>query len=198
VTAYAQRSVRAFLGALASEEPAPGGGSAAALAGALGAALFCMVCRIMASRSLPAGRRRMVERSLVACRRDAEELLRLVEEDARAYGSLVAAGRGGGRQRRQSIARRRAEGDALAVPLRICARTGATLQRASRLKKAAGWPLASDVVAGAALLTGGFLGAAAMALANAQEMGSRASVASLERDVRALLGKLPSLLSFRG
>ena len=39
-------TVRAFSEKLASNAPAPGGGSAAALSGALGAALISMVCRL--------------------------------------------------------------------------------------------------------------------------------------------------------
>ena len=40
----ADMTVAQFVAATASEEPAPGGGSAAALEGALGAALSAMVC----------------------------------------------------------------------------------------------------------------------------------------------------------
>jgi formiminotetrahydrofolate cyclodeaminase len=38
--------VRSFLDALASSAPAPGGGSVAALSGALGAGLISMVCNL--------------------------------------------------------------------------------------------------------------------------------------------------------
>ena len=41
-----ERSVESLLGELASVSPAPGGGSAAALAGAMAASLCCMVCRV--------------------------------------------------------------------------------------------------------------------------------------------------------
>ena len=43
-------SIREFLDELASPSPAPGGGSAAALAGAIGAALVAMVCRLTIGR----------------------------------------------------------------------------------------------------------------------------------------------------
>lgn len=42
----AQRQVKDFIDVLASDAPAPGGGSAAALEGAIGAALTAMVCRL--------------------------------------------------------------------------------------------------------------------------------------------------------
>ena len=41
-----ERTVSQFLDELASNSPAPGGGSVAALAGAVGAALSSMVCNL--------------------------------------------------------------------------------------------------------------------------------------------------------
>ena len=41
-----KKTVRSFVTELASDSPAPGGGSAAALAGSLGAALTTMVCNL--------------------------------------------------------------------------------------------------------------------------------------------------------
>jgi len=50
VEKLAQKSVAAFAEELGSASPAPGGGSTAALAGALGAALAGMVCRLSAGK----------------------------------------------------------------------------------------------------------------------------------------------------
>jgi formiminotetrahydrofolate cyclodeaminase len=41
-----------FFAELASEAPAPGGGSVAALSGALSAGLICMVCRLSIGRKI--------------------------------------------------------------------------------------------------------------------------------------------------
>ena len=46
----AELTTRGFSELLASDAPAPGGGSAAALEGALGAALIAMVCRLTAGK----------------------------------------------------------------------------------------------------------------------------------------------------
>ena len=43
---FASKPIQTFLDELASAEPAPGGGSVAALSGALGASLVAMVCRL--------------------------------------------------------------------------------------------------------------------------------------------------------
>ena len=46
----AEMTVTRFADVLASDAPAPGGGSTAALAGALGAALTAMVCELTATK----------------------------------------------------------------------------------------------------------------------------------------------------
>jgi formiminotetrahydrofolate cyclodeaminase len=86
-----EQPVEEFLAAMASESPTPGGGAAAALAGALGAALLSMVCHLTLGRERYAS----VEAEVAGWRDQAEELrldlLALVEQDAAAYGELAAA-----------------------------------------------------------------------------------------------------------
>jgi formiminotetrahydrofolate cyclodeaminase len=78
---------------LASREPIPGGGSAAALAGAMGASLVAMVAELTIGRADAAEH----QSHLVELRDEAvahqQLLLDLAEQDARAYGSVVAARR---------------------------------------------------------------------------------------------------------
>jgi formiminotetrahydrofolate cyclodeaminase len=84
-------TVREFLDGLASKEPTPGGGSAAAMAGALGAGLVSMVCQFTVGREKYAGvdedMRRVLERS-EALR---AELQKAVDDDIGAYGSYARA-----------------------------------------------------------------------------------------------------------
>jgi formiminotetrahydrofolate cyclodeaminase len=81
----------AYLEALASAEPAPGGGSAAALAGALGAALVAMVARITATS--PKFVARADDAHRLAARADAlrASLLAARTEDEAAFLAVVAA-----------------------------------------------------------------------------------------------------------
>lgn len=81
----------AFLDRIAGPEPTPGGGSTAALAGALAAALVEMVCSMSKTRSgLPQDRARLDAAKAVA--REAGARLRLlVDQDAAAYDAVVAA-----------------------------------------------------------------------------------------------------------
>jgi formiminotetrahydrofolate cyclodeaminase len=87
----AQSSIEEFLGNLAGAAPTPGGGSAAAIIGAMGAALVSMVCNVtLGKKGYEA-----VEGEMRAVRAESERLrLRLTDmvgEDVAAFDSLMAA-----------------------------------------------------------------------------------------------------------
>ncbi len=84
-------SVRSFVEQVASESPAPGGGSVAATVGALGAALGTMVANLSAHKR--GWDERWEEFSEWAEKGKActEELLRLIDEDTEAFNALMAA-----------------------------------------------------------------------------------------------------------
>ena len=85
------KSVQDFITELAADTAAPGGGSAAALAGCLGAALTKMVCNL----SLDETKFGAVLPEIEAIRTQAAELLgkltRAVDEDAAAFNEVMAA-----------------------------------------------------------------------------------------------------------
>lgn len=84
-------SVTAFAAAVASPQPAPGGGSVAAHVGALGAALAQMVAGLTVGRKKYAAvDAEMRELGLKAARLGTE-LQKLVERDAVAYGTVTSA-----------------------------------------------------------------------------------------------------------
>jgi methenyltetrahydrofolate cyclohydrolase len=86
-----QRPVESFLDELASGAPTPGGGSAAAIIGAMGAALVSMVCNVTIGKK----GHEAVESEMKAVRDESEKLrLRLtalVAEDVAAFDALMAA-----------------------------------------------------------------------------------------------------------
>ncbi len=87
----AKKTVSAFLDELASSSPAPGGGSVAALSGALGAALTTMVCNLTIGKKKYAE----VEADLKKVRTEAEKLratfTRLIDEDTLAFNKVMEA-----------------------------------------------------------------------------------------------------------
>lgn len=85
------RTIHSFLDELASSSPAPGGGSVAALSGALGAALTSMVC------SLTIGKKKYadVEGEMESVLQKSEELRRtfaqLIDTDTQAFNKVMEA-----------------------------------------------------------------------------------------------------------
>lgn len=86
------KPVTNFLDELASNAPAPGGGSVAALSGALGAALVSMVCNLTLGKKAYADVQDDIEALLEQSETLRAELTGLLEEDVKAYtGYSVAA-----------------------------------------------------------------------------------------------------------
>lgn len=86
-------SVRDLADRLASREPVPGGGSAAAIGGALGASLVGMVAELTIGRSDAAERDDVLREVRDSAARLRVDLLDLAETDAAAYDAVVAARR---------------------------------------------------------------------------------------------------------
>src|SRR2546423_1539138 len=148
-------SVREFSEQLASKAPTPGGGSAAALAGALGAGLVSMVCNFTVGREKYAD----VEDEMQGVLRRSEELRgeleRAVEDDVAAYGGYSEAQR----MPRETDDERRAREAALdaalrastVVPLEVAERCAELLELAVRAAELGNRFLISDAAVGARL-----------------------------------------------
>src|SRR5881296_578732 len=80
-----------WLDELAGGAPVPGGGSAAAVAGALAAALVAMVARLTSGRKAYAGVQHRVAEILAEAEALRAQLRRLVDDDAAAYAKVSAA-----------------------------------------------------------------------------------------------------------
>ena len=80
-----------LLDRFASPDPTPGGGSAAALAGALGASLAAMVAGMPKTRTGAALERERLDAALAWAREAGARLRALVAEDSRAYDAVLAA-----------------------------------------------------------------------------------------------------------
>jgi len=80
-----------FAQRLASPDPVPGGGSASAVAAALGASLVAMVATLSQGRSKYADHEALYEHVAPTARRLADELFALADEDAAAYAACAIA-----------------------------------------------------------------------------------------------------------
>ena len=156
MTELANLPIHQFLSDLASSAPTPGGGTAAAVAGAMGAGLAEMVTALTLAREKYAASHeamRPIARAAAAAR---EELLALAREDAQAYDEVVAARRlakdtdeqKAHREERISAANRRAA----EVPLRTARAAARLLEAMPELAEKGNPNAASDAGAAALLL----------------------------------------------
>ena len=84
------KSLREFVDLLASGEPTPGGGSAAAMTGAQGAALVAMVCGLTAGRPKYAEHDGLARETIIAANAVKDGLLEALDRDSEAYLGVVA------------------------------------------------------------------------------------------------------------
>ena len=122
------RTIRGFLDELASSAPTPGGGSAGALVGAIGAALLAMVGNLTVGKKGYEAVDRSMRELVAESDRLRSELVRLADEDVRVFGEVMAAyripGGGDGERAARRTAIQAALLDATEVPLelaRVCA-----------------------------------------------------------------------------
>ncbi|HXW66382.1 MAG TPA: glutamate formimidoyltransferase [Thermoplasmata archaeon] len=185
--AMTDESLAAFTDRLAARTPTPGGGSASAAAGALGAALGEMVLAYSIDPKAPAEELVRTRERLTGGRR---RLLGLVEEDARSYEAVRAARRtrkdAGGTAGAETAYRDALRG-AVAVPLetaRLAEELRVDLEGVqSRTKRA----LSSDVTTALALLRAAVEGAVANVAINLEDLRSAGEATS---EVEAALVRL--------
>ena len=148
-------SVREFGERLASAAPTPGGATAAALGGALGAGLVSMVCNFTVGREKYAD---VEEEMQVVLRRSEELRLQLeqaVDDDVAAYGSYSDASglprESEEEQRARNAALDAALRDSTLVPLGVAERCAELLELALRAAELGNRFLISDAAVGAEL-----------------------------------------------
>ncbi|NLJ33967.1 MAG: cyclodeaminase/cyclohydrolase family protein [Firmicutes bacterium] len=84
-----EKSIKKFLHSLASKEPIPGGGAAAALMGAVGAALLSMVANLTAGREKYKASEALMEDILKEAPRLLADLTNLMARDAAAFAKVA-------------------------------------------------------------------------------------------------------------
>ena len=161
-----------------SSDPTPGGGSAAALSGALGASLVAMVSAMPKTRAGAPEERERLDASLAWAREAGARLRRLVDRDTQAYDAVVAAYRLSKGTDEEKAARKVAIAAALAgateVPIET-AEACLVVLKAAQEAAAHGNPNAlSDARTGGVLAWAGVVGAAENVRINAGAQGDEA------------------------
>lgn len=178
-------TLEAYLDALASDAAVPGGGSAAALAGAMAAALTAMVARI-AGRN-PKNVASMAALDAIVSRADElrADLIGARSDDETAFKAVMTAQRMPQGTPEATLARRQALDDALAraaeEPLRATELSLNVLELAEKLAGLPANALSSDVGCAAELAAGALASSAYNVRVNHRYMRD-ASIVALQRE----------------
>ncbi len=87
----ASMKINSFLSELASSSPAPGGGSVAALAGSLGAALSSMVCNLTIGKEKYSDVQDEIKVTLKKSEKIRKDLTQLIDDDTEAFNDVMKA-----------------------------------------------------------------------------------------------------------
>jgi glutamate formiminotransferase/formiminotetrahydrofolate cyclodeaminase len=186
----ADKSLREFLGAIASPDPTPGGGSAAACASAMGASLLLMVTALPKTRSGSDDDRRVLDACASALAGLQRQLADAVDADTAAYNGVVAAYRMPKGSEAEQSARKAAIRDAMRgateVPLNVMRLSAAALAQAPSVAAHGHKPAASDAGVGIGLLRAGLRGAGLNVDINLDAIGDADYVARVRAEARKL------------
>lgn len=195
---FAGERIDAFLEALASDAPTPGGGAVAGLAGAMGAALIEMVANLTLGR---AGYEDVAERMgaiLAEAGAARGAFLELAERDAAAFEGVMAAFRmpkGTDAERAaRSEAIQRATEEAAAAPLEIAERAVGLMELAHEVTAKGNAHAASDGASAAVMLHAAAACAFANVEINAAALKDRAKAEDLRSRVSTFRAEAEALL----
>jgi len=156
-------TVGALIERLASSDPVPGGGSASALAAAMGAALVAMVAELTIGRPEAVEHEAAIRELRAAAQQRCAELLGLAEQDAAAYQAVVMARRlpkdSEAERQARATALRSAMVDAARVPLQAATAAAEVLDLAQRIALIGNRRAVSDAGVAAQLAAAGLRGA---------------------------------------
>jgi formiminotetrahydrofolate cyclodeaminase len=164
------RTVSELLAEFRSTNPTPGGGSASALAGAIGASLLAMVAGLPKSRAATAEDVERLAAAVARCTTLAQRLERAVDADARAYETVMAAYRlpkgTDADKAARSAAIQAALIGAIEPPIDVMRAAHAAIVEAAVIAGLGNRSASSDVLVALELLDAGFRGARANAEIN--------------------------------
>jgi formiminotetrahydrofolate cyclodeaminase len=187
---FVDQPLSAFLDALASAEPTPGGGTAAAIAGAMGVSLLMMVGGLSKSRAGAETERVDLAEARAALASIRDRLAGLGDTDAEAFNQVMAAYRLPKSTDQEKSARKDAIQQGLKAasiaPLDTLRAAGEALRLARVVAQHGNRSAVSDVAVGIGLLEAAAKGAAANVRINLESLLDEGFKASASADVDAI------------
>jgi len=181
MTSVRDQTIGDYLQALASTAAVPGGGSAAALAAAMGAALVSMVAKLSARKTTAVGDREALNHLVPQFDRLAARLLELSQQDVEAYRAVIDARKSGATGESMARAFERAAD----VPLEAATAASGAIALLPEVSRRAWEMTASDLAVASELLQTGLSGALGNVAINLPELQGDAA-ARIERAYREL------------
>jgi formiminotetrahydrofolate cyclodeaminase len=192
----AQRPFSELLAAFRSPDPTPGGGSASALAGAVGAALLAMVAALPKSRAEHDDDLRRLRTAGDRCAALSDRLSALMDEDTTAYNSVVSAFKLPKNTDEEKSARsvriQEALRDATEVPLQVIRACGEALEQGIVVAEFGNRNARSDVRVGMELLGAAVRGARLNVDINLENLKDAAYVAAVRDEAEKLVAAAAS------
>jgi formiminotetrahydrofolate cyclodeaminase len=185
-----EKSVRDLLAAFRSPNPTPGGGSASALAGAVGASLLAMVATLPKTRASSAEDEESLREAGERCAALSDELTTLIDRDSEAYDLVMAAYKRPKNTEQEKAARaeaiQTALGGAIRAPLDVMRACANASIRGIPIASFGNPSAASDVQVGLELLLAGLRGAKLNVDINLASVKDAASAAAIREEVARL------------
>jgi len=179
-----------LLAAFRSSDPTPGGGSASALGGAIGASLLAMVAGLPKPRIRTPEEDQQLAAARTRCTTISDRLAALMDRDSAAYDGVVAAFRLPKNSEDEKAARsvriQEALRAATEAPLEVMRACLEAIQLAETVAAFGNTNAASDVQVGLELLGAGLRGAGMNVAINLTSLKDQAYVAAMKKEMQAL------------
>lgn len=177
---YPSLPLRDFIDDIASKSPTPGGGSVAAVAGAMAASLSRMVLEYTVGKPAFAQHDQKLRESLGMLKQAGGRFIALANEDMRAYEAVLASRKAGPAVQEQANLR------AIAVPMEMVSLAASVLSRLDDLKAVTNPRLLGDLQASAILVCAAGESAACTVRDNLGSLADPAQASRMEGELQKL------------
>jgi methenyltetrahydrofolate cyclohydrolase len=193
---YIDQTLQTYLDDLASSDSTPGGGSAAAISGAMAAALACMVCRLTLGKEKYEDVGVEITLLLEQTEKHRRRFQELMAEDISVYDTLstcfkMARDTEEQRQKR-TIAIQKSLVEAALVPLEMSERAVEVAKICERVASIGNVKVLSDIAAAAMFAASAGTAAAWMVRVNLQSLKDEEQVANLSERLSVALDEITS------
>jgi len=190
---FIDHALKEFIELLASKEPAPGGGAASALVGAIGTALSSMVANLTIGKERFKDKEPLIKEIVKETQKLQEEFLVLIEKDAKAFDNVSKALKLPKNTTEEKIKRKEllenALKEATLVPLSIMEKSLKALETLERALGNSNPNVVSDIGVGAVCLRSALQGAWLNIKINLMSINDKEFVKETQQKAESLLNK---------